>query len=113
MSDFGLAKTKEHTKTQTVANSLGTVPWTAPEYLTAKRIKERSEKGDVFSFGVIIWELVVRQTPWKESGMSLEDIKEVVVEGSRLDIPSDCPQHLKVIMNECWENGLFEIECFY
>ena len=105
ISDFGLSKTKEHSKTQTNAEVMGTVPWTAPEYLTFSRIKERSEKGDVFSFGVIAWELVTRQSPWKSSKMSLRDVEQAVISGNRLEVPSDCPKLLKEMIQLCWKNG--------
>lgn len=110
ITDFGLAKTKEHTKTQTYTNIIGTIPWTAPEYLTAKRIKERNEKGDVFSFGVIAWELVTREVPWESSGMSSDDIREVVVSGERLEIPSNCEKKIEQLIKECWKDGL---DCFH
>ena len=103
ITDFGLAKTKEHSQIQTLANVMGTVPWSAPEYLTAKRIKDRNEKGDVFSFGVIAWELIAKQTPWKSSGMSADDIRELVVDGTRLEIPSECPLELKEVISQCWK----------
>ena len=84
---------------------MGTVAWSAPEYLTFSRIKERNEKGDVFSFGVIAWELVSRQTPWQSSGMSLRDIEQAVVSGHRLEIPTECPKTLKNLIQLCWKNG--------
>jgi serine/threonine protein kinase len=100
-----LSKTKGHSQSNTPANTLGTFPWTAPEYLTVKRYKERNEKGDVFSFGVIVWELITRQIPWKSEGFSSEDIKEAVVSGDRLEIPSTCPEDLKKVMNQCWKDS--------
>ncbi len=107
ISDFGLSKTREHshTATNTTANTIGSVPWAAPEYLTVKRIKERNEKGDIYSFGVIAWELVTRQTPWKSYNYSVEDIKECVVGGVQLEIPSTCPPELAEIMKQCWDIG--------
>ncbi len=107
MTDFGLAKTKSHTQSNTNVSTLGTIPWTAPEYLTLKRKKERNEKGDVFSFGVIVWELVTRKTPWLEEDHSREDIIEAVTTGERLTIPKTCPEHLREVMNQCWNDSTF------
>ena len=84
---------------------MGTVPWAAPEYLTVKRIKERSEKGDIFSFGVIAWELVTRKVPWKEEGYTRDDVRELVINGERLEIPNNCPTELQEIMKQCWKHG--------
>ena len=109
ISDFGLSKTKEHTNptttTTTASDVLGSIPWAAPEYLTFKRIGERNEKGDVFSFGVILWELVTMQVPWKQEKMSKDDIKDAVIEGHRLTIPSTCPEDLQNVITQCWKHS--------
>jgi serine/threonine protein kinase len=106
ISDFGLANTKQSmTATNTPSNVLGSVPWAAPEYLTIKRKSERNEKGDVFSFGVILWELVTRDTPWKTENISLDDIKELVLDGERLKIPENCIEELRKVMEQCWKQS--------
>jgi serine/threonine protein kinase len=86
---------------------MGNVSWTAPEYLTYKRKNERNEKGDVFSFGVIVWELVTRQIPWRGADMTHEDIKDAVIDGERLEIPSSCPDVFKQVMIQCWKPSKF------
>ena len=78
-------------------------PSSAPEYLTPKRIKERNEKGDVYSFGVIIWELLTGQIPWE--GLAYLDIIQVVSSGSRLKIPEKCDRKLKAMAEMCWKDG--------
>lgn len=113
ISDFGLAKTKEHSKTNTYVNTIGTVPWAAPEYLTGKRFQERNEKGDVFSFGVICWELLSRKVPWKEEGYSAEDIQYYVKKGTRLEISEKFPDVMKEIMKLCWNDSLNKIMFFF
>ena len=109
ISDFGLSKIKESTiMSNTAINTVGSVPWAAPEYLTVKRKNERNEKGDVFSFGVIVWELVTLQVPWKSGNHTIEDIKESVIEGVRLEIPK-CSERLQNVMKRCWDHGK---QCF-
>ena len=105
ISDFGLAKTKSHTQANTSVNTLGSILWAAPEYLTLKRKNERNEKGDVFSFGVIVWEIVTRKIPWKEEEHNSEDVKEAVLTGERLRIPNTCPKHLREVMTQCWNDS--------
>ena len=83
------------------------MPWAAPEYLTIKRIKERSEKGDVYSFGVIAWELITLKTPWKSQNYGIDDIREAVVGGDRLEIPANCPKELGEVIKNCWKHGIF------
>ena len=104
ITDFGLSKTKELTSTNSSYNVLGSIPWTAPEYMTIKRKNDRNEKGDVFAFGVIVWEVVTLQTPWE--GEEREDVREIVLEGNRLEIPEKTPPQLKKIMQQCWEDSI-------
>ena len=113
ISDFGLANTRlSMTTTNNSSSVLGSIPWAAPEYLTIKRKNERNEKGDVFSFGVVLWELITRQTPWKAEKMSLEDIKESVIDGERLKIPPTCPDDLRKVLEQCWKSSLCEFELY-
>ncbi|GFQ04967.1 serine/threonine-protein kinase ctr1 [Phtheirospermum japonicum] len=62
--DFGLSRFKANTfiSSKSVA---GTPEWMAPEFL---RGEPSNEKSDVFSFGVILWELVTLQQPWSGLG---------------------------------------------
>lgn len=106
--DFGLSK---HIKSTNVIslhdNIYGTVTHAAPEYLDYRRIAERNEKGDIFSFGVVLWELVTRKKPWEaeiamENFLSL-DIVQKVLAGARLEIPTYCHSELRNIMLDCWK----------
>ena len=81
----------------------GSVQWAPPEALDERRKNERTEKGDVFAFGVIVWELVTRKIPWADEGYTLVDIAILVTSGERLEIPQDCP--LKSLIESCWKNG--------
>lgn len=57
--DFGLARVKENTFVQTINGCAGTPNWMAPEVL---RNEKFTEKADVFSMGVILWEVSDRST---------------------------------------------------
>jgi serine/threonine protein kinase len=62
IADFGISKSKATTSMMVTATK-GTCQWQAPESIMG-------EKGttaiDVYSFGVILWELNTRQRPWKD-----------------------------------------------
>lgn len=77
----------------------GTVAWMAPE-----AIKEHpcSEKIDIWSFGVVLWELLTCEIPYKD--MERTAIMYMVGMGKlRPPIPSTCPEGFKLIMQMCWK----------
>ncbi|XP_020883094.1 serine/threonine-protein kinase EDR1 isoform X2 [Arabidopsis lyrata subsp. lyrata] len=92
--DFGLSRimTDENMKD---TSSAGTPEWMAPELI---RNKPFTEKCDIFSLGVIMWELSTLRKPWE--GVPPEKVVFAVAhEGSRLEIP-DGP--LSKLIADCW-----------
>ena len=74
------------------------IKWTAPEALQYSRF---STKSDVWSFGIVLWEVVTRgSTPYP--GMTAEEVKTKVIKGYRMLRPSQCPDPLYQIMFDCW-----------
>jgi serine/threonine protein kinase len=61
--DFGLSRRKEASALAASAAGDGTPAYMAPEVLSSGRV---TEKADVYSFGVLLWELVTGKTPWAE-----------------------------------------------
>ena len=65
---------------RTITGGVGTPEWTAPEVLKGE---EFNEKADVYSFGVIMWEIASRLKPW--SGlMQVQVVVAVGLKGDRL-----------------------------
>uniref|UniRef100_A0A1J3FIW8 non-specific serine/threonine protein kinase n=1 Tax=Noccaea caerulescens TaxID=107243 RepID=A0A1J3FIW8_NOCCA len=92
--DFGLSRimTDDNMKD---TSSAGTPEWMAPELI---RNEPFTEKCDIFSLGVIMWELSTLRKPWE--GVSPEKVIFAVAhEGSRLEIP-DGP--LSKLIADCW-----------
>ncbi|GAX74957.1 hypothetical protein CEUSTIGMA_g2403.t1 [Chlamydomonas eustigma] len=63
ISDFGLARSKYKTYLSTKKIDAGTVAYMAPECFNSK-LGGVTTKSDVFSFGVILWEMLTRERPW-------------------------------------------------
>lgn len=104
ISDFGLARCKYKTYLSTKKLDAGTVAYMAPECFNDK-LGGVSTKCDIFSVGVILWELVTSTRPW----MGLNEfqmIYQVTVEHARLSIPQDptrCPRPLHDLIASCWD----------
>ncbi|GAV68942.1 Pkinase_Tyr domain-containing protein/EDR1 domain-containing protein [Cephalotus follicularis] len=96
--DFGLSRMKNSTFLST-RSTAGTAEWMAPEVL---RNEPSDEKCDVFSFGVILWELSTLQQPWW--GMNpMQVVGAVGFQHRRLDIPDNMDPAIADIIRKCWQ----------
>ena len=72
--------------------------WTAPEAL---RDNNFSNKSDVWSFGILLWEIYsYGRVPYPR--VPVEDVGQHVERGYRMDSPDGCPDTIYRIMQECW-----------
>lgn len=106
LTDFGLSKVKNETKSQTTTNktskdSVGTVQWMAPELFKRRAIY--TPKSDIYSLGITLWELASRKIPYAEDSQGA--IPAFVQQGEREDIPSDCPPKLGHLIQQCWSGN--------
>ncbi|XP_057725590.1 serine/threonine-protein kinase EDR1-like [Arachis stenosperma] len=96
--DFGLSRLKHNTFLSSKSTA-GTPEWMAPEVL---RNEPSNEKCDVYSFGVILWELATLRLPW--SGMNpMQVVGAVGFQNRRLDIPKEVDPLVARIIWECWQ----------
>ncbi|KAL4316687.1 hypothetical protein AHAS_Ahas15G0310000 [Arachis hypogaea] len=103
--DFGLSRMKHSTFLSSRATA-GTAEWMAPEVL---RNEPSNEKCDVYSFGVILWELSTLQQPW--GGMNpMQVVGAVGFQHCRLVIPDDMEPAIMDIIKQCWKTILVRVE---
>ncbi|XP_047076979.1 serine/threonine-protein kinase CTR1-like isoform X2 [Lolium rigidum] len=95
--DFGLSRLKANTflSSKTAA---GTPEWMAPEVL---RDEPSNEKSDVYSFAVILWELMTLQKPWSNLNPA-QVVAAVGFRGRRPEIPSSVDPKVAAIIESCW-----------
>ena len=76
------------------------IRWTSPEAL---KFSKFSKKSDVWSFGVLLWEIITYgYTPYP--GISNREVMEKVESGYRMSCPANCPEELYSIMKDCWKD---------
>jgi serine/threonine protein kinase/ankyrin repeat protein len=101
ISDFGLATVKIETQSTTQAGSkaAGTTRWMAPELF--KRNGKCSTATDVYSLGMVFWELASREIPYKDGN----EIQAMgwIKDGEKENIPDDCPLEMKAVILDCWK----------
>ncbi|KAL1221376.1 Serine/threonine-protein kinase EDR1 [Cardamine amara subsp. amara] len=98
VGDFGLSKIKRNTLVS--GGVRGTLPWMAPELLNGSSSKV-SEKVDVFSFGIVLWEILTGEEPY--ANMHYGAIIGGIVNNTlRPTIPIYCDSDWRILMEECW-----------
>ncbi|KAF3436988.1 hypothetical protein FNV43_RR19741 [Rhamnella rubrinervis] len=98
VGDFGLSKIKRNTLVS--GGVRGTLPWMAPELLNGSSMKV-SEKVDVFSFGIVLWEILTGEEPY--ANMHYGAIIGGIVNNTlRPTIPSYCDPEWRRLMEQCW-----------
>ncbi|KAL0675782.1 hypothetical protein Bca4012_003763 [Brassica carinata] len=105
IADFGLSRVKHETYL-TTRSGKGTPQWMAPEVLQNESADEKytlSVLSDIYSFGVVLWELATEKIPW-ESLNSMQVIGAVGFMNQRLEIPKDIDPLWISLMESCWHS---------
>uniref|UniRef100_A0A8C7L151 Mitogen-activated protein kinase kinase kinase 7 n=1 Tax=Oncorhynchus kisutch TaxID=8019 RepID=A0A8C7L151_ONCKI len=83
-----------------MTNNKGSAAWMAPEVFEGSNY---SEKCDVFSWGIILWEVITRRKPFDEIGGSAFCIMWAVHRGTRPPLIKDLPEPIEGLMTHCWD----------
>jgi serine/threonine protein kinase len=103
--DFGLATCVKSRTTETDAYEMtgftGSLRYMAPE--SALR-KPYSEKVDVFSFGILVWQMARDKVPFKGLGKE-EFLRNISLGGVRPKLDSSWPQGFSNLLTRCWHEN--------
>ncbi|KAL3644269.1 Serine/threonine-protein kinase sty13 [Castilleja foliolosa] len=97
IADFGVARIEVQTEGMTPET--GTYRWMAAEMI---RRRPYIQKVDVYSFGIVLWELITGMLPFPNM-TAVQAAFDVVNKGVRPAIPNDCLPALSQIMTLCWD----------
>ncbi|KAK6773041.1 hypothetical protein RDI58_028279 [Solanum bulbocastanum] len=97
VADFGVARVQVQSGVMTAET--GTYRWMAPEVI-GHRPYDR--KADVFSFGIVLWELLTGKLPY-EFLTPLQAAVAVVQKGLRPTIPANTHPMLVELLEKCWQ----------
>ncbi|KAK6046882.1 hypothetical protein COOONC_15614, partial [Cooperia oncophora] len=99
ISDFGLSRELSNREKKYKLKDMNQrlpIRWLAPEVLATATY---STKSDVFSFGVMLWEIYTGGAlPYQN--MTLPEVRARVLSGYRLSAPYKMPKFVRIIMNE-------------
>jgi serine/threonine protein kinase len=99
--DFGLAAVKERgQKIQDQGSIPGTPIWMAPEVMMGRQLDEKS---DVYSYGIVLWEILTGQEPFLEYKSFRVFKRAICLENIRPPIPDWVPAPLSNLMKSCWQ----------
>ncbi|XP_061609824.1 tyrosine-protein kinase Fyn isoform X1 [Phyllopteryx taeniolatus] len=108
IADFGLARLIEDNEYTARQGAKFPIKWTAPE---AALYGKFTIKSDVWSFGILLTELVTKgRVPYP--GMNNREVLEQVDRGYRMPCPQDCPISLHELMLQCWKKDAEERPTF-
>ncbi|KAI1887524.1 hypothetical protein AGOR_G00191200 [Albula goreensis] len=117
VTDFALGHLRRQVRGETGGKSSDhdgwqSLLWRAPELLRHGVSPKGTQKGDVYSFGIIIQEIVYRQGPFYIPNCTLKarEVVERVTAGGcspfrpHVD-PAECPENVETLMRSCWRES--------
>jgi Leucine-rich repeat (LRR) protein len=105
ISDFGCAVFVKNKLLQVKAFQVSTARGLSVQYASPEVLKfldtnqgDFTFEADIFSAGIIVWELVTRSAPWKD--VAIPDVMQRVIHGERLSLPGS---PFDAIIRQCWD----------
>ncbi|KAL6054327.1 Tyrosine-protein kinase abl2 [Balamuthia mandrillaris] len=98
VADFGLARNRGEDESKQTASNVGPLRWMSPESMEQQTY---SEKSDVWSYGVTLWEMATMgQTPYPDLA-TIEVAVRICKKSVTLEAPKDCPSLIAQLIEQC------------
>lgn len=94
--DFGIAC--EEINCDYLNEDRGTYRWMAPEVINHK---PHNRKADVYSFGIVLWEIITGRVPYEDI-TPVQAAFAVVHKNARPTFPEHCPLAIRKLIEKCW-----------
>ena len=103
IADYGLSIIYEKNKNSNLNERVGTCHWMAPEIINCQKY---TTKADVYSYGIIIWEICTREMPYECINDKETILYRVCFKNERPSLKrlgNDTPEKFKELMIKCWD----------
>jgi len=100
ITDFGMSRILEKADEGKTNSGVGPVCWMAPESIAQRQY---SKKSDVWTFGIVVYEIVAQREPHKDMVSLLDVAVAIRDQGLTPKIPESCPTLLRELMQMCWK----------
>ncbi|XP_059190889.1 mixed lineage kinase domain-like protein [Centropristis striata] len=99
LGGFELTQTETSIRKKTRDQSTESVCYDSPQLLHSLENK-KDKKSEIYSFGIVMWEIATRQKPFKDLS-DKEILQKVLNEKFMEELPDDCPEGLKSLIDSC------------
>ena len=112
ITDFGLARSKTNPSLKPINDSIVPIRYCAPEILENNIHANYTEKSDVYSMGVFMWEALSKgEVPY--SSIEKDDVvRQEKLRGTQLKQPTGCNRLLWELIESCWPRNPNERKTF-
>ncbi|CAI2188271.1 262_t:CDS:2, partial [Funneliformis geosporum] len=83
----------------------GMIPYIAPEIFQGQKYEKYTKASDIYSFGMIMWEIIAGRRPFWNFQDSDTDLIIQICDGFRPPIITNAPKGYIELMQNCWDSN--------